>query len=92
MAMRLPKQDEVELLGRLPLFEACSKRDLGQIASIKVESERPTGALLTREGQDGGIMFVIVEGTAEVVSADPDAAGGRSSGAWDRGTWSVSCP
>ncbi len=37
-------------------------------------------------------MFVIVEGTAEVVSADPDAAGGRSSGAWDRGTWSVSCP
>ncbi len=32
-------------------------------------------------------MFVIVEGTAEVVSADPDAAGGRSSGAWDRGTW-----
>lgn len=68
MAMRLRKQDKVELLGRLPLFEACTKRDLGQIASIMVEAERPAGAYLTRQGQDGGLMFVIVDGTADVVS------------------------
>lgn len=71
MAKRLRKDDKVDLLGRLPLFETCNRKELGQIASIMVETERPAGALLTREGQDGGLMFVIVEGRAEVVSGDP---------------------
>jgi CRP-like cAMP-binding protein len=68
MAKRLRKADKVELLGRLPLFENCTQKELGEIASIMVEAERPAGTLLTREGRDGGLMFVIVEGTAEVVS------------------------
>lgn len=71
MAKRLRKEDKVELLGRLPLFENCTKRDLSQIASIMVEAERPEGAYLTREGQEGGLMFILVEGTADVVTGDP---------------------
>lgn len=71
MAKRLLKEDKVELLGRLPLFENCTKKELAQIASIMVETERPAGAYLTREGQDGGVMFVLVEGTADVVTGDP---------------------
>lgn len=70
--VRLRKEEKVDLLGRLPLLENCTKKELGQIASITVEAERPAGTYLTRQGQDGGLMFVIVEGTADVVSDDPN--------------------
>lgn len=68
--VRLRKGEKIELLGRLPLLENCTKKELGEIASIMVEAERPEGTYLTREGQAGGLMFVIVEGTADVVSGD----------------------
>ena len=71
MAKRLRKEDKVELLGRLALFDNCTQKELAEIASIMVEAERPAGTLLTREGQDGGLMFIIVEGTADVISGDP---------------------
>jgi CRP/FNR family transcriptional regulator, cyclic AMP receptor protein len=31
-----------------------------------VEMERPAGTILTRAGRDGGLMFVILDGQAEV--------------------------
>jgi CRP-like cAMP-binding protein len=77
MAKRLRKADKVGLLGRLPLFENCTQKELGEIASIMVEAERPVGTLLTRQGRDGGLMFVIVEGTAEVVSGAAGKVIGR---------------
>jgi CRP-like cAMP-binding protein len=77
MAKRLRKADKVELLGRLPLFETCTGKELSEIASIMVEAIRPAGTLLTREGQDGGVMFVIVEGTAEVAVGHPADGGAR---------------
>ncbi len=66
----LRKEEKVELLAQLPLLENCTKKELAEIASIMVEAERPAGAYLTREGQDGGLMFVIAEGTADVVTGD----------------------
>jgi CRP-like cAMP-binding protein len=77
MAKRLRKADKIELLGRLSLFETASKKELAEMAGIMVESERPTGTLLTRQGRDGGLMFVIVEGTADVISGG-DAANPRT--------------
>lgn len=69
MAKRLRKDEKVDLLGRLTLFENCTRKELGDIASIMVEAERPAGTSLTREGQDGGLMFVLLEGTADVVAS-----------------------
>ena len=66
MVSRFLKRDKVDVLSRLPLFEGCSKRDLNQIASKTVEMDRPAGTILTRAGRDGGLMFVILEGEAEV--------------------------
>ena len=66
MAPRFLKRDKVDVLARLPLFENLSKRDLGQVAAKTVEMDRPAGTILTRAGRDGGLMFVIVEGQAEV--------------------------
>lgn len=65
MVSRFLKRDKVEILARLPLFEACSGRELGQVASISVDATRSAGTLLTREGRDGGLLFVILEGEAE---------------------------
>jgi CRP/FNR family cyclic AMP-dependent transcriptional regulator len=66
MASRFLKRDKINLLSHLPLFESCSKRDLSQIATKMVEMERPAGTILTRAGRDGGLMFVILDGQAEV--------------------------
>ena len=66
MVSRFLKRDKVETLARLPLFDACSRRELAQVASISVDMTRPAGTLLTREGRDGGLLFVILEGDAEV--------------------------
>lgn len=66
MVTRFLQRDKVEILSRLPLFETCTKRELGSIASLTVDTERAAGTILTREGRDGGLMFVIIDGEAEV--------------------------
>lgn len=81
MPNRLRKAEKVEVLGRLPLFESCTKRELGQIASIMVEAERPAGSYLTRQGQDGGLMFVLLAGQAEVVAGDDGSGLNAADGA-----------
>jgi CRP/FNR family cyclic AMP-dependent transcriptional regulator len=70
MSKRMRKEEKIGLLAGLPLFESCTRRELGEIASIMIEAEKPAGSYLTREGQDGGLMFVLVEGEAEVLAHD----------------------
>ena len=66
MVTRFLQRDKIAILSRLPLFETCTKRELASIASLTVDTERAAGTILTREGRDGGLMFVIVDGEAEV--------------------------
>lgn len=70
MAARILQRDKIALLSGLALFEQCSKSDLAKIAKISVETRKPAGAVLTREGKAGGVMFIIVEGEAEVRRGD----------------------
>jgi CRP/FNR family cyclic AMP-dependent transcriptional regulator len=63
---RVGKNEKVEVLAKLPLFARCSRRELGHIADICVEEEKKAGSVLTHEGQDGGLAFVVLEGDAEV--------------------------
>jgi CRP-like cAMP-binding protein len=56
----------IELLGRMPLFSACSQRELGQVAALTVPAELKKGTVLTREGAAGGLAFIIATGRAEV--------------------------
>jgi CRP-like cAMP-binding protein len=58
---------KVELLARLPMFGALSRRELGQLAAVSVPDQLAPGAVLTRQGQKGGLAYVIAEGSAEVV-------------------------
>lgn len=66
MVTRFLQRDKIDILSRLALFETCTKRELASIASKTVDTERPAGSILTREGRDGGLMFVILDGQAEV--------------------------
>ena len=56
----------VELLGRMPLFSACSQKELGDVAALTVPSELKKGTVLTREGAAGDLAFIIATGRAEV--------------------------
>jgi CRP-like cAMP-binding protein len=62
----LRKNAKVELISRVPLFAGCSKRELGEIASLADELVLPTGRKLAAEGATGHEFVVLVEGAAEV--------------------------
>jgi CRP/FNR family transcriptional regulator, cyclic AMP receptor protein len=60
------RERKVELVSSIPLFSNCSKRELAQVAALSVPAELKKGTVLTREGADGGLAFVIANGRAEV--------------------------
>lgn len=62
----LSRTRRIELLGRMPLFSACSQRQLAQVAALTVPAELKKGTVMTREGAAGGLAFVIASGSAEV--------------------------
>ncbi len=61
------KQDEkMERLEAVPLFAACTKRELRAVARIAEIFDAPAGTILIRAGDPGEEFFLIVEGTARV--------------------------
>ena len=63
----LRKDAKIELLKRVPLFAACSKDELAEIASLADELDLPDSRDLTREGTSGMEFIVLVSGEADVV-------------------------
>jgi CRP-like cAMP-binding protein len=63
----LRKNAKIELLKRVPLFERCSQRELGQIAMLADELDLPAARKLTSEGTGGFEFIVLVQGEADVV-------------------------
>ena len=63
----LRKNVKIELLKRVPLFERCSKSELGEIAMLADELDLPAARDLTREGAPGFEFIILVEGQADVV-------------------------
>jgi CRP-like cAMP-binding protein len=65
--MRLFSRDvKVDALGRTPLFEGLSKKELSTLAAATDDLQVEAGTVLCREGRIGHEFFVIVEGDAEV--------------------------
>jgi len=62
---RQSKDAKVELLSNVPLFSACSKRDLRRIAALVDEIDVPDRDVLMRQGEPGQECFVIVKGQAK---------------------------
>jgi CRP/FNR family cyclic AMP-dependent transcriptional regulator len=66
-------------LRSVPLFSACSNRELRAIAGVVKEVTHPQGTVIAREGDQGIGLFVIVDGQAEVT------IGGKRMALLDRG-------
>ena len=64
--MRLGRNAKIELLKRVPLFSACSKAELRELARRADEIDLREGYVLMREGRPGREFVVLVEGTVRV--------------------------
>ena len=64
--MPLRSKAKTDLLKSVPLFEHCSRRDLGKIAAITDEIAVEPGKVLITEGDRGREFFVIISGEVEV--------------------------
>ncbi|MGI8491163.1 MAG: Crp/Fnr family transcriptional regulator [Acidimicrobiales bacterium] len=64
------QRQKVEVLGRLALFEDCSKQELERVAEVSVETTLKQGTILTHKGKVGGLVYVVLDGEAEVTSGD----------------------
>ena len=63
----MPHSDSfVDTLGTVPLFSACSKKDLQLLSKRTERVHVPPGKVLVREGAAGAEFFVILDGEAEV--------------------------
>jgi CRP/FNR family cyclic AMP-dependent transcriptional regulator len=56
----------IEHLQQVPLFAACSRKDLQLVARRAEDVKVPAGKALVSEGETGQEFFVIIEGTARV--------------------------
>src|SRR5215471_9962413 len=63
--MRVRKQEGIEVLQAVWLFERCSKRELDALQRIATPLDVPPGKVLTSEGEIGREFFVLVSGKAE---------------------------
>jgi CRP/FNR family transcriptional regulator, cyclic AMP receptor protein len=57
---------KIALIGHVALFEHCDRRELGHIARLMDEHEITPGTILTRQGDEAGDFYVIIEGEATV--------------------------
>jgi CRP/FNR family cyclic AMP-dependent transcriptional regulator len=64
--LRRDRDHKVDLLRNVPLFSACSKKELRRIAAIADELDFREGKILTRQGGPGREMFVLLDGTVKV--------------------------
>jgi CRP-like cAMP-binding protein len=63
MAGRIPST-QIEFLAAVPLFSACSRRELRAIAQLGTPIDAEEGAYLTEEGMPGREFFLVLEGEA----------------------------
>ena len=64
--MALRSKAKTDLLKSVPLFEHCSRRELGKIAGITDEIAVDDGKVLITEGDRGREFFVIISGEVDV--------------------------
>ncbi len=63
--MHVKKQEGIEVLRAVWLFERCTKRELDALQRIATPLDVPAGKVLTAEGEIGREFFVVVSGRAE---------------------------
>jgi CRP-like cAMP-binding protein len=62
----MARQSHLDHLASVPLFSACSKKELQAVSRVTDEVAVPAGKTLCAQGTIGREAFIILEGTAEV--------------------------
>jgi len=60
------RRDRLDQIARVPLFSACSQRELARVVRTVDEITVPAGRVLVEQGRAGHECYVIVTGAAEV--------------------------
>ncbi len=60
------REDVLAYLTKVPLFSACSKKDLALVSKHSEHLKIPAGTEMTTEGRVGYEFYVIIDGTATV--------------------------
>ena len=63
------RDDQIEMLRKVPLFSGCSTRELEQITGLMTELSVEAGHVLVREGSGTPEFFIVLDGTATVTRA-----------------------
>jgi CRP-like cAMP-binding protein len=63
----ITKQEKLDLLGAVPLFDDLSKKDLERILNTAKETTHPDGEAVMTEGRGGVGFHLIIDGKARVV-------------------------
>ena len=63
MRSRIPNS-ELDLLGQVPLFANCSRKELREIANLGTPIDVSRGAILTDETEVGSEFFLLLDGEA----------------------------
>lgn len=56
----------LDLIGKVPLFAGCSKKELTEVAKIAHPIEYGTGHVLIRQGEHGSECYVVVDGEVDI--------------------------
>jgi CRP-like cAMP-binding protein len=75
LAMPASSENTIELLQRVPLFEALAAEDLAEVAEVAVPRRFRSGEIVFREGDSSDTCYVIRSGHARAVREHSD---GRS--------------
>lgn len=68
--MAISRKGKADLLRSLPLFSACSRRELEAIAAVTDELQLPAGHVLMKQGAVGRELVVVVDGELDVTRGD----------------------
>jgi CRP-like cAMP-binding protein len=69
----VPTDEQVQYLGRVPLFADLDPEALDRVAACSAEIAFPAGAILIERGHPGSGMFIILEGRVAVELASMTA-------------------
>ena len=62
----MARDEYLQHLASVPLFSKCTKKQLQQIGRVATALDLPAGRVLTRQGEVGVEMFILLDGTASV--------------------------
>jgi len=60
------RASSADLLASVPLFSACSRKELAGLARAAEERSVPAGTVVVREGAAGDAFYVLVSGQARI--------------------------